>query len=200
MTGQVQRQGIPSSTGAHVAVGARDARTGLGYCVVNPKLHLPRSANNSYPYRDDDEFEDLEAVDIGDDAIDAVLRKSINHLPTDHLAAKGTEPFYFAAGNTKLSDCFWRIEAILLEVAAFGDSMAAVPQLNKRKGPSLSGYSHMAAFPGAGGGNYRRTGSLQGYSKAPPPGKVAAELESDELEEEGDIYTLEDLAKKMLEF
>ncbi len=200
MAGQTQRQGLASPTGDHLTIGSRDARTGLGYGVVDPQFHLPRSLNGSYPYDDVDEFADMDDVYISDDALAAVSQKSLDYNPVDHFADNGTDPFYFAGGNTKLSDCFWRLDSVLLEIAAFGDSMAAVPQLTKQKGASTSGYSAAAPFPGGGGTSYRRTGSLRGYSKAPPPSKVEAEIESCELDDEGDIYTLEDMAKKMLEF
>ena len=38
-------------------VGARDARTGLGYGVLEPKTQLPRSMGSIYPYYEKDELD-----------------------------------------------------------------------------------------------------------------------------------------------
>ena len=188
--------GLPSPKDGRVAIGALDARTGLGYGVLSPRYHKNRQSNASYPYSDPDNY-DLDDAEVSTGAEDAVRKKSLDYAPVDHLGAKHAEPFYFAAGNTKLADCFWRTDKILAEIATFSDSMASVPQLTAKKGPSLSGYGPATPFPGGGGTSYRRTGSTRGYSKSPPPLKIAAEQEGRELDEEGDIYTLEDLAKKL---
>ena len=194
MQSSLSKSGLPGPTGDHIAVGARDARAGLGYGILEPKFQLPRSLNSAYPYDDPDEMEG-EDVEVSDGSVAAVGRKSLDYSPVDHLAAAGTDPFYFVAGNTKLSDCFFRQEKVLAEIAAFGDSMAAIPQLNQRRGPSATGYTAAFVYPGGGGSNFRRTGSFRGWSKSPPPSKVEAELE-DEFPDEEDIYTLSDLAKK----
>ena len=163
--------------------------------MVDPRFHLPRSANSSYPYVDEDPIANLD-VEVDQESIEAVGKKSLDHSVVDHMASNSVDPFYFASGNTKLSDCFWRIESILLEVFAFGDSMASVPQLSAKKGPSSSGYTSSFPYQGGGGTNYKRTGTLRGWSKSPPPSKISAEIEGEELDEEGDIYSLSDLAKK----
>ena len=125
-----------------------------------------------------------------------VRKKSLNYLATDSKSAAKSDPFYFVAGSTKLSDCFWHPESVLEEIAAFSDSMVSIPQMNRGKGPSFSSRGPAFSFPGGGGSSFRRTGSLQGWSKSPPPSKVEAEIENDELDEEGDIYSLLGLAKK----
>jgi hypothetical protein len=194
MRSSLSKPGLPGPTGDHVAVGARGARTGLGYGILEPKFQLPRSLNSAYPYDDHDPYEmEVEDVEVSDDSVAAVGKKSLDYSPVDHFAAAGTDPFYFVAGNTKLSDCFSRQEKVLAEIAAFGDSMAAIPQLNQRRGPSATGYTTAFAYPGGGGSNFRRTGSFRGWSKSPPP--LKAELE-DEFPDEEDIYTLSDLVKK----
>lgn len=195
MAGLSKKSGLPAPTGNHIAVGARDSRKGLGYGQLEPQFQLPRGLNSSYPYQDPDPIED-EEVEVNDASLDAVGKKSLDYSPTDHMAAGGTDPFYFVGGNTKLSDCFWRTDDVLLEIAAFSDSMAPIPQLNAKRGPSMTGYGAASPYQGGGGTNYRRTGTLQGWSKSPPPSKIAAEIEGDELDDEGDIYSLQDLAKK----
>ena len=177
-----------------VAVQGNDARSDLGYGTTNPKFSLPRMRGSTYPYIEPDLYEDEEEPDEED--VEALRKKSTGYVATDSLAGNGTDPFYFVGGNTKLSDCFWRTDDVLEEVAAFGDSMSPIPQMHKGKGSSLTGYGAAFPYQGGGGTNYRRTGSLQGWSKSPPLSKVAAEDSSEDFEEEEQIYTLTDLAKK----
>ena len=182
----------------HTIVGARDARTGLGYGALKPKYQLPRSRNTSYPYQDPDLYEDEE--DPEEEDVDALRSKSLNYLAGDSLAGAKTDPLYFVGGNTKLSDCFWRPERILEEIADFGDSMSPVPQAYKNKGPSLTGYGPAFPYQGGGGSNYLRIGSLRGWSEQPPPPQISLELEDDEEETEREhIYTLRDLSKKLVD-
>ena len=195
MTGMLREAGLSSPVGSHVAAGSLDDKKGQGYGVVEPRFHLPRSANSSYPYVDEDPIAGLD-IEVDDESIAAIGKKSLDHSVVDHMASKSVDPFYFASGNTKLSDCFWRTDDIIKEVFAFGDSMASVPQLSSKRGPSMSGYSAAFPYQGGGGTNYKRTGTLRGWSKSPPPSKISAEIEGEELDEEGDIYSLLDLAKK----
>ena len=195
MTASRTRSGLPSPAG-HLAVGVRDARSDLGYGTLNPKFQLPRSLNSAYPYTDPDPVDaDTEEPDA--ETANAVKKKSLEYLPSDPMAGNKSNPFYFAGGNTKLSDCFWRTDSVLLEIAAFGDSMAAIPQLNDRRGPSMTGYGAAFPYQGGGGTNYRRTGSLRGWSKSPPPSKAEEMQHADDFSEEQDIYSLKDLAKKL---
>ena len=194
MTGTLRKAAL-SSFDDLVEIGSLDDKKGMGYGVVEPKFHLPRSANTSYPYVDEDPIAGIE-IEIDDETVRSVGKKSIDHTTVDHRAGNATGPFYFASGNTKLSDCFWRPENVLREVFALGDSMSPVPQLSTKKGPATSGGGSSFPYQGGGGTSYKRTGTLRGWSKSPPPSKVAAEIEGEELDEEGDIYSLVDLAKK----
>jgi len=195
MTGSLRVIGFPNPSANYIAEASQDAKTGLGYGAIKPRFHLPRTANSSYPYLDADPMDGAE-VAVDDETIKSVGKKSLDYSTVDHMAGNSTDPFYFVSGNTKLSDCFWRAENVLKEIFAFGDSMASVPQLTSRKGPSISGSGAASSYQGGGGTNYRRTGTLRGWAKSPPPSKVSAEIEGDELDEEGDIYSLSDLAKK----
>ena len=187
----------------HTIVGARDARADLGYGTTKPKYQLPRSRNKSYPYLDPDSYEESEDLELEDEEIDnedilSVRKKSLGYMSGDSLAGNKTDPLYFVGGNTKLSDCFWRTEKVLNEIAAFGDSMMSVPQAYRGKGPSLTGYGPAFPYQGGGGSSYRRIGSLRGWSQQPPPPQVALDMEDDEKEtEEEHIYTLRDLSKKL---
>lgn len=185
--------------------GARDARTGLGYGILNPKTQLPRQMGAEFPYT---EKEDSGEEDFDDESTDAVSNKYQPYTPSDFLRAAGSQPFYFVAGNTKLSDCFWKPGKVLNEIASFGDSMGPIPQMynpnSKLGSPSRgtnasAGLSAGASFPyqGGGGSNYKRTGSAQGWSHSPPETWLQAE-ESAEKDESEEILTLKDLADKIL--
>ena len=181
--------------GGHVVVGSRDSRTGLGYGIAEPFYQHSRNLNSSYPYTDHDFLED-EDVEVDDDSAESITKKSINYYVTDPLSSNSTDSFYFVGGNTKLSDCFWRADIILSEISAFGDSMSPIPQLNSRRSNSLSGYSAAFSFPGGGGSSFKRTGTLHGWSKSPPPVEIELEDEESAFSEEDDTYSLKDLAKK----
>ena len=176
--------------------GGRDARTGLGYGVLDPKTQLPRQLGSEFPYYEKEDSGDDE--DLGDDESSmAASSKYQDYRPSDFLSAAGNNPFYFAAGNTKLSDCFWNPGKVLKEIATFKDSMSPIPGLHNKPGPGLSNTGPSFPYPGGGGSNFKRTGSTQGWSHAPPQtwqqaNDTAAEDESEQ------IFTLKDLSDKML--
>ena len=174
--------------------GARDARTGLGYGILNPKTQFPRQMGGEFPYI---EQEDSGDEDFDEKSTDAVSKKYQSHVPSDFLRAAGSEPFYFVAGNTKLSDCFWNPGKVLNEIAAFSNSMVPLPSLYKKPGPGLSASGPSFIYPGGGGSNFKRTGTLQGWSHAPPEMWLQADISADEDESE-EILTLKDLADKIL--
>ena len=164
-----------------------DDRKGLGYGTLKGKFHFPRTSNSAYPYVDEDKHSEEEFED--EDSSDAISSKSLDFIKNDPFSHKSTDSFYFVGGNTKLSDCFERPDDVLREVDALGDSMAAVPEMYKRKSGGLG--STGASFP-SGVGSFRRTGSKRGYFSPPPRVK-----DDDESREEDDsIENLEDFFKK----
>jgi len=183
------------------AAGVRDQRTGLGYGLTKARFHNPRSEAGSFPYDDPDEYDEIESVD--DDSSVLVRSKTPPYIPSDILPKKGPNPVYFAESLMRLSDCFWRTEVILDEIAAFGDSMVAIPHAAGSRKNSVSSGTRSTPYAGAGGTNYKRTGTKRGWSQAPPLSKIASQMEFDEKEEsefdekdsETHIYSLQDLAK-----
>ncbi len=165
-----------------------DDRKGLGYGTLKGKFHSPRPSNIAYPYADEDPYADEEFED--EKSRDSVRSKSLELVKTDPFSHKSADPFYFAAGNTKLSDCFERPDAVLREVDALGDSMSSVPGMNKGKSSGGLGRTG-ASFP-SGVGNFRRTGTKRGYFSAPPQSK---DDDESKIEDEP-IENLEDLFKK----
>jgi len=165
-----------------------DDRKGLGYGQIKNIRHKPRKANNSYPYRDPD-VDDLE--DFSDpESEKAVASKTLKVFKTDPLDYKSADSFYYVAGNTKLSDCFERIDSVLKEVNALSDSMFTVPDMYKSKKKTNLGRSG-ASFP-SGISSYKRTGSKRGYFSSPPRLKN----DDDSREEDKPIENLSDLSDK----
>lgn len=169
-----------------------DDRKGLGYGQVKNRFHKPRRSGSAYPYKVDD-FDDEGFED--EDSAAAIDRKVPDVYVTDYGAAGGTDPFYFAAGNVKLSDAFFRTSSVIEEMVTFSDSMSPIPHKYKGKGPGTASSSSGASFP-PGVGSYKRTGSKRGYFSTPPlPKTVAVDEYDDEIAADEEIYTLEDLAK-----
>lgn len=163
-----------------------DGRVGLGYGTSSSRFN-PRQSNSSFPYQDED---DEELDDSIFDDIDIIkVSKKINspYLPSDFGAKAKTTKDYFVAGNTKLSDCFFRADKILLEIETFNNSLVPIPDLYK--GSTRVGGP--GAFLPGGLGTQRRTGTKKGYASAPP---VIHDLE--EEEDEDLIFSLEDIALK----
>jgi len=194
----------------HQAIGGgADARTGLGYGTLTPQFDKQRSLGSQFPYYEkEEETDDIEDEDdVDQETVDDVSTKYRKYQPSDFGRAAGSDPFYFAGGNTKLSDCFWRTDKVLAEVAAFRNSMAPISHKQLYPG-AQAGLSAGPSFtaPGSGGTNYRRTGTLNGWSHAPDPIKYSnANLRTPddvdkELDQESEehILTLKDLASKKM--
>jgi len=176
--------------------GARDAKTGLGYGILEPDKQLPRQLGAEFPYYEKEDSVDDE--DLDPESAEAVQKKyPADYRPSDFLGAAGNNPFYFVGGNTKLSDCFWKPGKVLKEIAAFSDSMVPIGGYYKGMGSSMGGSGASFPYQGGGGSNYKRTGTNQGWSHAPPETQLQAE-ESAEQDEEEEILTLKDLANKIL--
>lgn len=184
-------------TDLRTQIGARDARIGLGYGSIEPSTQFPRSLGNVWPYYEKEELPPEDET-IDQDTADAVASKSLNYHPGDFGNASKLDPFYFAGGNTKLSDCFFRTEKVLQEIAVFNNvaknSIGPIPSLYAGANAGLSSGPSFV-YPGGGGTNFKRTGTLQGWSHAPAPVNVE---DSSESSEDDEIFTLKDLATKIL--
>lgn len=138
----------------------KDARTDLGY-GKHPKFHVPRQQGGCYPYGcDDDAFDADELPEPDSDTLTALALKTVQAVKNDPYSIKGTNPFYFAAGSTKLSDCFERPDDVLAEVHTLARSMWPIPSNRNRRRTGLPGAS--AKYP-TGARMYRRPGSKEGY-------------------------------------
>ena len=164
-----------------------DDRKGLGYGTLKGKFHSPRQTRSSYPYVDEDPYAEEEFDD--EESSNAVRSKTLSFVKNDPFSHKSSDAFYYAAGNTKLSDCFDRPDEVLREVDALGDSMVAIPGMHRKKGSDLGRSG--AAFP-SGVGSFRRTGTKRGYFSPSPRVKY----DDESREEDEPIENLEDLFRK----
>ena len=167
---------------------SHDANSDAGYGRTTNRLHKPRQMGSIYPYIQVDELEDFE----DEETEQAVISKLDFPRKVDTYSAVGTNPFYFVAGNTKLSDCFERPDEVLKEIHALGNSMSPISYRQKK---TAFGRASGSSFPG-GTGNFKRTGTKRGYFSSPP--KLKFEPSEDFVEDLEDlpIKNLKDLSKK----
>lgn len=125
-----------------------DSRAGLGYGQLINKNHAPRQTASSYPYREEDKVDDADISDIPLD-VQKKIRKVVNgYLMSDPLDIKGTDPFYYTAGNTKLGE-------------AAGSSISPMPGMYKKRMQVGGGANTPKAYSP---GSLQQTGSTIGYS------------------------------------
>tara|TARA_Y100000593_G_scaffold76398_1_gene141193 strand:- start:59 stop:592 length:534 start_codon:yes stop_codon:yes gene_type:complete len=168
-----------------------ETRSDLGYGRTSDKYQKSRSRGGSFPYPDPDQInsEDID-VELSPEDIAGIIKKvpGMAYLASDPNDDASTDHFYFAAGNTKLSDCFYRTDSVLLEVEVASRSMSPVPGMYRDKnvlfgtqdGPAMYIKDHPM----------KRTGSLKGWSKAPET--------IIDVEDEDHPNTLQDLIDLML--
>ena len=168
-----------------------DSRSDLGYGRTSNKFHKPRPhGGGSYPYSEKSEH-DVEGTEVDEETHLVISKKNPKHRQSDPFIKKGTNPFYFAGGNTKLSDCFFRIDSVLREVFAMANSLVPIPGMTKNR-KNFSGGSR-ASSSSISGQTLKRTGSEKGFSSAPPEIKYDKSVnDEDEV-----IFNLEDLVKKL---
>ncbi len=79
-----------------------DDRNDLGLGRLQPKYFKNKKGASTFPYIE--EPEDVSDVDIDDETLDAANWKTVAPQGMDPLAKKGTNPFSFVGGNTKLGE------------------------------------------------------------------------------------------------
>ena len=167
-----------------------DSRNDLGYGRNSNKFHKPRSLSGNYPYQEESDYDsDTDWED--EESRTAIDSKSPSHKKSDPFSKKSTNPFYFVAGNTKLSDCFSRPDDVLAEIHAMANSLVPFPAMNKNR-TNFSGGSRVASSAISGQTGKLR-GSKKGFSSSPP------EIKYDKIVNDEDevIFNLEDLVKKI---
>ena len=136
-----------------------DSRQGLGYGTNTPSGRFDsRQMQSSYPYTDPDEW-DLDD-EPEDSATDEFVTKILGNY-TGQDPDPYADPFYVAAGNTKMS-----------EIAVSRNSISAIPGAYKQKQAVAGGYATSPQSYTVG--SMKRTGSKMGYFSPPPESKEAA--------------------------
>lgn len=111
-----------------------DSRTGLGYATKSG-FHSQRQSQVTYPYKEpisDNELEvDEEERDLEFDS--KVSKKLSVYIPTDDLAAKKSDKFYFVGSATPLSAA----ESVARNPQK--TSMVPIPDLYKNRDSGLMG-------------------------------------------------------------
>ena len=167
-----------------------DTRNDLGYGRTSAKFHQPRSLGSIYPNEERSDF-DTDEDWSDEDSLEAISKKTKSHQKTDPFSKKATNPFYFAAGNTKLSDCFFRSDQVLEEIATLSKSFSPAPHAYKKRGNFAGG--HRTSPGSISNQSFRKTGSRKGYSSSPPEIKYDKNVnDEDEV-----IFNLEDLVRKL---
>jgi len=140
-----------------------DDRKGLGYGRLEPEFHVPKMQHDEFPYVTPDQHEEIEDQ-IDDDDLDAFVKKTnLGYHVTDYMSDRKNNPFYFAAGNTKIGEG--------INIAK--NSMVPIPDLYKGRevalGGSVSGHHHAGPeYPSRTSGDISY-GTKHGYSLSPPP-------------------------------
>ena len=111
-----------------------DARTGLGYATQSG-FHNSRQSQSTYPYKEPLSDNELEVDEEDRDGeFDAkVSRKHSSYVPSDNLAFKKTDPFYFVGAATPLSAA----ESVARNPQK--TSMVPIPDLYKNRDSGLMG-------------------------------------------------------------
>ena len=130
-------------------IGSYDDKKGLGYGSLGSQNNKPRKLSNDFPYTKIDDSKDLEIDDlpIGEDELDLFVRMiNLGHDPVDYFNSAGQDPFYFAAGNTKLKENSGTLKGLSPKPQLYKDRQASVgggaspanihsPEFNSRVAP-----------------------------------------------------------------
>jgi hypothetical protein len=155
---------FPQPTSYRQGVGSYDDKKGLGYSPVEPSGRFePRQLQGDFPYRDADDYADLddEELALDPDELDAfVTAVNMGYNPVDYLSAAGNDPFYFVAGNTKLSEL------------GISHGISPMPDLYKKRHASAGGGAvpatiHQPTFRSRS--STQPSGTKHGFSRAPKP-------------------------------
>ena len=156
-----------------------DSKDDLGYGRLTAKYFKHRvHGDPTFPYVE--KAEDLEDVDISDEAIDAVLTKTMEPRDFDPLPYSDTEGQSLTGPNPHLGEAT--------------NALSPIPDLYKNRARHSTGGTSPKYPQGPADGfssRSRSTGSKQGYST------MVGFMSDDEAEEPA--YTLEDIAEKQIE-
>tara|TARA_Y100000593_G_C4288812_1_gene327114 strand:+ start:156 stop:767 length:612 start_codon:yes stop_codon:yes gene_type:complete len=151
----------------------QDPRNDLGYGRQKLKFSKPRSF---YQYPEEEEEDEAAADSINPVTYDAVLSKLLNYSGTDFMAKKGSDPYHFVDGTTKIAEI------------STAKGMVPFPSMYKSKQAVVGGTAQrLPAGPTlAFRTRIRPTGTKKGLSQAPIPEPAFTDVT-------GPKYELEDI-------
>lgn len=144
---------------------SHDARKDLGHGMAMDKFHKPRQSSSEFPYIEDDKSVDVELT------IDPeILQKINNRIATpyksdDSLIARSADHSSRVNGNQRIA----------IGENAVASGMVPFPGMYKKRMQAGGGVNSPKLISP---GQYNRTGTYRGWSKAPVD--MAADLEYDE--------------------
>lgn len=136
---------------------APDGRSDRGYGRTSAKFHKHYQQGGTYPYVEEDGYEDIDEEEIDMDfedftAFQSRIRRRVNKM--DPGSRKGTTPFYFAGSATRMGE------------AALG-SNTTIPQIDRFRSDASA--ARGTGNPSATGmkNSTRPTGTKRGWASAP---------------------------------
>ena len=135
---------------------SHDTKKDLGYGISKEKFHQSRKNATAFPYIDDEEY-DIDSIDVEEDPV--ILKKISNKLGTqnvaDSLIGRSADKFAMANGNIRVG---------IGEQAK--NSLVPFPNMYKKRLQVGGGVNSPKLISP---GQYNRTGTYRGWSKAPVP-------------------------------
>tara|TARA_B100001094_G_C18167950_1_gene793288 strand:- start:708 stop:1280 length:573 start_codon:yes stop_codon:yes gene_type:complete len=174
---------LPLSLGQRPGL-SHDSRSGLGYGLSKDKLHKPRIKGSSFPYTDPDEAEEVD-LEISDEDLEKIANKMATPFKShDSLIGRTADPFAMANGNARVG---------VAEATAKG--LVPFPNMYKKRMQAGGGVnSPKLVAPG----QYNRTGTLQGWSRAPIDTHSPLEYDEDTSPEDVALKKVRKLVRSIL--
>lgn len=174
---------LPLSLGQRPGL-SHDSRTGLGYGLSKDKLHQPRAKGNSFPYIDADEEEEVD-LEISHDTLEKIVNKiATPFASSDPLIGRTSDFSAMANGNVRVG---------IGEGVAKG--LVPFPNMYKKRVQVGGGVnSPKLVAPG----QYNRTGTLRGWSKAPVDAHSPLEYDEDTSSEDAALKKVRKLVHSIL--
>jgi len=174
---------LPLSLGQRPGL-SHDSKTGLGYGLSKDSFHAPRSKGGSFPYVEPDNEEEVD-LEISLDDLEKIVNKIATPFKSsDSLIGRSVDPFAMANGNARVG---------IGEATAKG--LVPFPNMYKKRIQVGGGVnSPKLVAPG----QYNRTGTLQGWSRAPIDKLSTLEYDEDTSSEDQALKKVRKLVRSIL--
>ena len=196
---QALRGIMPNSQDSPISIGRRkgrslDHRDDLGYGRSSAKFHKPRTKAATYPYTEDDSYEDVD-LDLEISVLDKIVNKfSTPYKSDDTLIGRSADHNAMVDGNKPL--------AAVQQEMAVAKGMVPFPAMYKDRvqvGGGVAGGGHQYVR----GDDRIKTGTTRGWSHAPEEvgGPEGVDITFDEYindEEDANIVKLRKVVQGVL--